>query len=170
MDEIYIPIKDDGVDLKIGMSLDEADRMAKWIAAAVHKARTGESCDDVGFVFWHARGLMPPFGGWYLVSIKTKAGYRNTDVDPYDEDYEDFENYHADVLTGWAELPETTKSTETFQEYWVEFEEEERREQEALKKKRAAGAEDFGQWDDIQAAHDEISDADYDTDFYRDEA
>lgn len=37
-------------------------------------------------------------------------------------------------------------------------------------KKRAAGAEDFGQWDDIQAAHDEISDADYDTDFYRDEA
>lgn len=30
--------------------------------------------------------------------------------------------------------------------------------------------EDCGQWDDIQAAHDEISDADYDTDFYRDEA
>lgn len=39
-----------------------------------------------------------------------------------------------------------------------------------LKDERAADIEDCGQWDDIQAAHDEISDADYDTDFYRDEA
>lgn len=123
MDEICIPITTgEGPTLHLSMSLDEAERTAKWIAATAHKARTGESCDDVGFVFWHARGFMPPCEGEYLVSIKTKAGYRNTDIDTYDEDYEDFENYHGDVLTGWSELPGPVETLKTFEERWKEEE------------------------------------------------
>lgn len=113
MDEIYIPIKsDDGVDLKIGMSLDEADRMAKWIAAAVHKARTGESCDDVGFVYWRQDTPDPMEHDLLLISVAEdddNEGYVDTDnINEYNGPrgwFVAFENHNLSELNAWAEMP-----------------------------------------------------------------
>lgn len=113
MDEIYIPIKsDDGVDLKIGMSLDEADRMAKWIAAAAHKLRTGETCSDVGFVYWR-RDTPDPMdlpNDEQLVSVIGKScGYVVPDQVVEVPDGHGFsaafEDHDYGEITAWAEMP-----------------------------------------------------------------
>ncbi len=113
MDEIYIPIKsDDGVDLKIGMSLDEADRMAKWIAAAVHKARHGWTPDEVGFVYWR-RDTPDPMdlpNDEQLVSVIGKScGYVVPDQVVEVPDGHGFsaafEDHDYGEITAWAEMP-----------------------------------------------------------------
>lgn len=113
MDEIYIPIKsDDGVDLKIGMSLDEADRMAKWIAAAVHKARHGWTPDEVGFVYWR-RDTPDPMdlpNDEQLVSVIGKScGYvvpdQVVDVPDGHGFSAAFEDHDFGEITAWAEMP-----------------------------------------------------------------
>lgn len=112
MDEIYIPIKsDDGVDLKIGMSLDEADRMAKWIAAAA-QLRTGETCSDVGFVYWR-RDTPDPMdlpNDEQLVSVIGKScGYVVPDQVVEVPDGHGFsaafEDHDYGEITAWAEMP-----------------------------------------------------------------
>lgn len=113
MDEIYIPIKsDDGVDLKIGMSLDEAERTAKWIAAAVHKARTGHAVDEVGFVYWQTGADPEETDTTYLISVKDlRTGERYTTHDDY-VDYGEgtsFEYADYNELCAWAEFPEPTR-------------------------------------------------------------
>ena len=133
MDEIYIPIKsDDGVDLKIGMSLDEADRMAKWIAAAVHKVRHGWAPDEVGFVFWNTTGSLPEKEGAFLVSYKLDGRYQKiVTTDEFGFDFptreggyvNDFEETHPNELCGWAEFPAPVTNEKPFEKQWEEDEE-----------------------------------------------
>lgn len=113
MDEIYIPIKsDDGVDLKIGMSLDEADRMAKWISAAVHKVRHGWAPDEVGFVYWRRDTPNPEecSDAGQLVSVIGKScGYVVPDQVVEVPDGHGFsaafEDHDYGEITAWAEMP-----------------------------------------------------------------
>lgn len=130
MDEIYIPIKsDDGVDLKIGMSLDEADRMAKWIAAAVHKARHGWTPDEVGFVYWR-RDTPDPMdlpNDEQLVSVIGKScGYvvpdQVVDVPDGHGFSAAFEDHDYGEITAWAEMP---APTEIRRPMWTPEDEEE---------------------------------------------
>ena len=116
MDEIYIPIKsDDGVDLKIGMSLDEAERTAQWIAGAVHKARHGWTPDEVGFVYWR-RDTPDPMdlpNDEQLVSVIGKScGYvvpdQVVDVPDGHGFSAAFEDHDYGEITAWAEMPAPT--------------------------------------------------------------
>lgn len=104
---------DSGMPVRIVMSLEEAERLAKSIAKSIHLHRTGKVCDDVGFVYWRKDEPDPVRNDALLISV---AG--NDDHDAYVgidtvNEYPGphgwfiaFENHDLSDLNGWAKFPE----------------------------------------------------------------
>lgn len=133
MDDIHIQlIGSDGTPVDVGMSLENAERLAKTIAADVHRARTGDSPDEVGFVFWNTTGSLPEKEGAFLVSYKLDGRYQNiVTTDEFGFDFptreggyvNDFEETHPNELCGWAEFPAPVTNEKPFEKQWEEDEE-----------------------------------------------
>lgn len=133
MDDIHIQlIGSDGTPVDVGMSLENAERLAKTIAADVHSARTGDSPDEVGFVFWNTTGSLPEKEGAFLVSYKLDGRYQKiVTTDEFGFDFptreggyvNDFEETHPNELCGWAEFPAPVTNEKPFEKQWEEDEE-----------------------------------------------